>query len=219
MDSNVGSLSSNETYSIMIAQHKISSSSSPWSLPPIIPANPLFAQSLESVASESNSNQRTKVLLLPNLLAKRRVVACHFPEMSAQPPASTPAVPPTVPSVPLTRAEEVNTSSPPNLIGALGTFTRLGIPTNGRFMHPLAPDPPTPSSIPPVAIGQIPNGAESTLELVKRFVSLLPKISYSLNAASSYPINDARVLSLYKEGSQQEHISLKVRINDAFLSL
>lgn len=89
---------------------------------------------------------------------------------------------------------------------------------NGRFMHPLAPEPPTPLSIPPVAIGQIPNNDESTLELAKRFIGLLPKISYSLNAASMYPINDARVLSLYKEGSQQEHITLKVRIKGAFLS-
>ena len=83
-------------------------------------------------------------------------------------------------------------------------------------MHPLAPEPPTPTSIPPVAIGQIPNDDESTLELVKRLLNLLPKISYSLNAASTYPINDARVLSLYKEGAQQEHITLKVSINGAF---
>lgn len=131
--------------------------------------------------------------------------------MSTQPEASTSAVPPTVPSAPQTRSEEVNTFSSPNLLGTLGAFTRLSIPTNGRFMHPLAPDPPTPSSVPPVAIGQIPNDDQSTLDLAKRFISLLPEISYSLNAASTYPINDARVLSLYKEGSQQEHITLKVR--------
>jgi hypothetical protein len=134
--------------------------------------------------------------------------------MSAQPPASTSAAPP-APSAALACSEEVIASSPLNLLGALGAFTRLGLPSNGRFMHPLAPEPPTQSSIPPVAIGQTPNGDESTLELVKRFISLLPRLSYSMNAASTYPINDARVLSLYKEGSQQEHIALKVRINDA----
>jgi hypothetical protein len=148
---------------------------------------------------------------LRDLLAKLRVVERYFPEMSAQPSVSTPAVPPTAPSALPTRPEEVNTSSPPNLLGALGTFTRLSIPTDGRFMHPLAPEPPAPSSVPPVAIGQIPNDNESTLDLVKRFIGLLPEISYSLNTASTYPINDARVLSLYKEGSQQEHITLKVR--------
>jgi hypothetical protein len=78
-------------------------------------------------------------------------------------------------------------------------------------MHPLAPEPATPSLVSPAAIGQIPNDAQSTLDLVKRFIGLLPEILYSLNAASTYPINDARVLSLYKEGSQQEHITLKVR--------
>ena len=135
----------------------------------------------------------------------------YFLEMSAQPSAPTSAVPLTAPAAPQTRSEEVNTSSPPNLLGALGPVTRLGIPTNGRFMHPLAPEPLTPSSVPPVAIGQIPNDDQSTLDLVKRFISLLPEISYSLSAASTYPINDARVLSLYKEGSQQEHITLKVR--------
>ena len=144
-------------------------------------------------------------------LAKLRVVERHYPKMSAQPEAPTSAVLPIAPTAPLTRSEEVNTFSSPNLLGTLGAFTRLSIPNNGRFMHPLAPEPATPASVPPVSIGQIPNDDQSTLDLAKRFISLLPEISYSLNSASTYPINDARVLSLYKEGSQQEHITLKVR--------
>ena len=159
------------------------------------------------------SGQRTS----PSESSSRlRVVPRDFPEMSAQPLAPTSMVPSTAPPAPLTRSEEENPSSQSNLLGVLGAFTRLSIPTNGRSMHPLAPEPPTPSSIPPVAIGQISSVDESTLELVKRFLNLLPKISYSLNAASTYPINDARVLSLYKEGAQQEHITLKVRISGAF---
>lgn len=101
------------------------------------------------------------------------------------------------------------TSAPQtNILHALSPFSTLVIPANASNLHALAP----PSQ-------QQQQHQANTLNLVSNLVDLIPRLSYSLNAGLGYPVNDQRVLTLYKESAMHEHESAKVRFSTFSISL
>jgi hypothetical protein len=98
--------------------------------------------------------------------------------------------------------ETTQKPKPSNVLGEFSKYSKLATFTDGRNLHSLAHKSNE---------GDLSD--DTALVTCRNLLKSLQKISYSLNAATTYPIMDQRVMTLYKESSQHEYTIHKVSTN------